>query len=179
MADAKPQPKPAKSSVSIGGMILGIIFAVVAIAMLPTTLIILVGMVPTAVAYFVDSSREKTLGPTVLTLNAAGILPALLKLWHDGHSVDNSLQILMTPSMLLFFLLPSAMGWALFNYVPYLVIGIIRRKAQNRITDLKKYQEDLIEKWGPGVGHYVPKSHIPSDTIETADSDKPPSALTA
>ncbi len=166
MTEQKAAPaKPVKKSASIGGILLGIIASVSAIALLPTTLIILVGMVPTAVAYFVDTSREKTLGPTVLTLNFAGVIPALIKVWHDGHTVNNALQIITTPSILLFFLIPSAIGWTLFNYVPYLVIGIIRRKAQSRIADLKKYQEDLVEQWGPGIISYSSKHDSGSDSL--------------
>lgn len=140
-----------KSKGPLIGVILAVFFAMMGVAVLPTTLILVVGLVPSAVAFFADTSRERTLGMTVLTLNIAGILPLLLKLWHQGHTNQQALDILMNPMMLLFILVPSGCGWLLYQYMPYLVIGIMRRKAESRIKTLEKYQEDLVEQWGPTV----------------------------
>jgi hypothetical protein len=169
MSDKKPvsaQAKgtPAKKRRGVTGLIGALLAAIGAIAFLPTTIIVVAGMLPTAVAYFVDTSREKTLGPTVLFLNFAGVFPSLLKLWHEGHVVGNAIEILMEPYMMLIILLPAAFGWLLFNYVPILVSSIIRRNAEVKIKNLEKEQEYLIEQWGGVLIHptsvNTPKSAI-------------------
>lgn len=148
---AKAAPSPGPKKVKTGGMVLGVIGAVCAVMLMPTTILVVVGMLPTAVAYFVDTSRERALGPTVLCLNFSGVLPALLQLWQQGHTVDNALNTLMQPINMVFMLIPAAFGWLLFAYVPYLVIGFIRRKAEARMKSLEKYQQDLVGQWGDAV----------------------------
>lgn len=128
-----------------------ILMAMFAIFILPTTLILIVGLVPSAVAYFADSSKERTLGATVFYLNAAGVVPLLLKLWQHGHTVPFALDLLTRPMMLLLVLVPSACGWLLFQYMPYLVIGILRRKAEATIKTLEKLRAELVEQWGTKV----------------------------
>jgi len=148
---AAPVAKPVKKSMGAKGMFIGMVAAVSAVAMMPTTLLVVVGMIPTAVAYFVDNSKEKSLGPVIFYLNFAGVLPSLLKLWKNGHTVANSLAILMDPMMLALMLVPAACGWMLYAYIPYLVTGIIRHKAEMRIRTLEKYQQELIDHWGHTV----------------------------
>jgi len=139
-----------------------------AVVMLPTTLIVLVGLVPSAVAFFVDTSRDRTLGPIVLPLNIAGILPLVITLWKHGHTMQESLNLLTDPMMLALVLLPSSFGWMLFNYTPHLVSGIMRRRAESRIRSLEKYQEDLVEQWSNAVTN---------GAITTKDKEKVDTAL--
>jgi hypothetical protein len=145
-AGQKTPPKP--KGMKTQSLILGVILAVCAVRMMPTTIIVVVGMLPTAVAYFVDSSREKTLGPVVFCLNFAGVLPALLKLWSQGQTMSAAMDLITQPFMLAIMLFPAACGWLLYAYMPYLVIGIVKRKAEARIKTLEKYQQDLIDQWG-------------------------------
>lgn len=139
------------------GMIFGVVAAVMAVAFLPTTLVVVVCMVPTAVAFFVDSSRQKMLGPTVFVLNAAGTFPAVLGLWRHGQTVDAAIDILTQPLLLLLAFAPAGFGWILFLYTPYFVGGLMRRKAEARIRSLSKAQEALMEEWGAPVTNGVAK----------------------
>lgn len=159
----KPEPKaaPAKSF-KIQSIILCVILALCAVKLMPTTLIVVIGMIPTAVAYFVDSSRDKTLGPVVLCLNFAGVVPALLKLWQQGHTMNNAMDIITQPIMLAIMLFPAAIGWMLYSYVPYLVIGVLRRKAEARIKTLEKYQQELVDQWGVSVAGSALKTEAPA-----------------
>ena len=150
-AVAKAATMPKKAGRGIMGVVMAVFFAIIAVSMLPTTLILVVGMMPAAVAYFVDTSRERSLGPTVLFLNFAGVLPSLFKLWQHGHTVDRALDLIMQPTMMLIMLLPAAFGWMLYFYVPMLVSGLLRRNAEMRIRRIEKDQEYLIEQWGSAV----------------------------
>lgn len=153
---AKPAPEatnaPAKKG-GIMGMILGVFAAIMAVMMLPTTLVVVIGLVPSAVAFFVDTSRDRMLGPIVMSLNVAGVLPLVLKLWQHGHTMNAAVDILTEPFMMALVLTPSAFGWLLFNYTPQLVSGIMRRRAESRIRTLEKYQEDLVQQWSNAVSN--------------------------
>lgn len=140
--------KPVKGGRGMMGLVVALLAAIGAIVFLPTTIVVAVGMIPTAVAFFSDSSRDKSLGPTVMFLNFAGVLPSLVRLWHDGNMVSDALDILMQPVMMLIILLPAGFGWILHAYVPMIVSSVIRRNAEARIRTLEKEQDNLIKQWG-------------------------------
>lgn len=142
---------PKKGGFSVGGIIVGVTMAVLAVAMLPTTIILVIGMVPTIVAYFVDTSKERSLGPTVFYLNFAGVLPVLLKLWKQQPNINTAIELLTDPFMLLMMLAPAGFGWILFSYVPIFVSALIRRHAEMRMQTLEDDKQKLIEQWGPEV----------------------------
>ncbi len=157
MSAKKPQAaKSKKKKGGIKGILLGLIIAMGAVAIMPTTLIFVVGMIPAAVAYFVDNSRDRTLGPTVCFLNFAGVLPALLTLWRGNHTMDAAVDVLSQPAVILVMLLPAAIGWLLYGYTPVFVGGILRRRAEGRIRSLEKEQEALAAAWGPQVRNNAP-----------------------
>ncbi|MDB5477527.1 MAG: hypothetical protein JWM96_22 [Alphaproteobacteria bacterium] len=143
-------PKPKKSN-RMGSVVLALIFALMAVKLLPTTLVIMIGLIPTAAAYIADTSKARDLGATVLAMNVAGMFPALLKLWHGPHTSPRALEIMTQPLMLLMVLIPAGFGWLLFYFVPYLISGLMRRKAEARIKSLEEYQEELVTKWGSEV----------------------------
>jgi hypothetical protein len=144
------------------GLMLAVTLSIGAVAMLPTTILIMAGMIPTAVAYFVDSSRERGLGPTVLFLNFAGIMPSLFKLWQHGHSVSRALELVLQPMNMLVMLLPAAFAWLLYMYVPILVSGVLRRNAEARIKRIERDQEYLIDQWGSLVSGGIPAVGVAS-----------------
>ncbi len=168
--DKKPATVAPRRNRRTMGLLIAIVGAVVAVTMLPTTIVLLVGMMPTAVAYFVDTSRERSLGPTVLFLNFAGVLPSLFKLWQRGHALPNSLEIIMQPFSLLMMFLPAAFGWLLYFYVPMLVVGVLRRNAESRIKRIEKDQEYLAEQWGSGVTSGVPVTAMAPPPAEKEES---------
>jgi hypothetical protein len=93
-------PPPVVKTSAAKGIVTAFAIAVGAILLMPTTLIIAVGMLPTAVAIFVDNSRERLAGLTLGCMNFAGVMVPLLQLWKSGHSVDIAISILVQPYML-------------------------------------------------------------------------------
>lgn len=170
MATNASTVKPSgKKGFGFGVILVCLLMALGAVALLPSTIIISLGMIPTAVAYFVDNSRERGLGRVVMCLNAAGVLPGLLRLWHQGHTVSNALEIACEPIMMALVLVPSAVGWMIYGYVPLLVVGLVRKKAEAQIRALEKAQENLIQQWGPAVAGMSRKEDV---IIGEAGSDK-------
>lgn len=171
--DDKSAKKPGKKKGAAASFIVGLMIAIGAIVVLPTTLIFAIGMVPTAVAYFVDSSRGRTLGPTVCFLNFAGVLPALLTLWRGSHTIGASIDILSQPTVILMMLVPAALGWLLYGYTPLFIGGILRRRAESRIRGLEKEQEALVTAWGTLVktSNGARPVEVSEDEEETKEDD--------
>ena len=167
--DNKSVKKPGKKKGGLMSFVVGLMIAIGAIVVLPSTLIFAIGMVPTAVAYFVDSSRGRTLGPTVCFLNFAGVLPALLTLWRGSHTIPAAVSVLSQPTVILLMLVPAALGWLLYGYMPLLIGGILRRRAESRIRGLEKEQEALITAWGTLVK--TSNGARPADESEEAQED--------
>ncbi len=146
---AAKKPAPAKKSGKNFAFIFSSMFmAILAVMMLPMTLIILIGMIPSFVAYFVDTTRQRTLGPTVMYMNFAGVLPVLLKLWKLSPNMNNATELLTDPFMLFLMLAPAGFGWILFIIIPPMVSGVLRRRAEIRMQTLENDQKKLIEQWG-------------------------------
>lgn len=152
-ANGAPHSKsiPSTGKGTILGVIIGIVFALMAVILLPTTIVILVGLVPSAVAFFVDTSRERLLGSTVLCMNIAGLLPAVLRLWKQGHTMDMAITLISQPSVLVVILVSSGVGWLLYIYMPQFVSKLARKRAEVRIRTLERLQGELIEQWSKAV----------------------------
>lgn len=177
MTDKKPAAAPKKSG-SFAVLFAGMFLAVIAVMVLPTTLIIVVGMIPSVVAYFVDTSKQRTLGPTVLYLNFAGVLPVLMRLWKQSPNMNNAVELLTDPFMLLMMLAPAGFGWILFICVPPMVSGILRKRAEMRIQSLENDQKKLVEQWGPEIMGNLGKTKS-ADTAVPAAEKAPDDSFTA
>ncbi|HEY1097070.1 MAG TPA: hypothetical protein VGF14_07500 [Alphaproteobacteria bacterium] len=152
MANQPALPPPVKSSAG-KGLFVAFIFTVGAIMLLPTTLVLAVGLLPTFVATFSDNSRERLAGLTLGCMNVAGVLPPLLRLWNMGHTVENAILILLQPYMLLLMYGGAAIGFLLYINTPLMVSGILRRQAQYRLKTIEKHYAELQEEWGPEVAN--------------------------
>lgn len=174
---SQPNMPTSSAKGTIWGVVLGIILAILAVILLPTTILIMVGLIPSAVAFFVDSSRERLLGTTILSLNIAGVLPAVLRLWKTGHHMDNAIAIITQPSVLTMILVPSGIGWLLYIYTPQLVSKVSRKRSEMRMRHLEKMQKDLIEQWGTAVTGGVPLN--PDEPAEKPKVESTEGSVTA
>lgn len=152
MASKEPAPAAAPPRRGMIQTLFGsIVFAGCAIGFLPTTIIVIVGMLPTIVAIFVDSGKERLAGLTVGCMNIAGVLMPVMALWDKGHTVENAIHILSQPYMLLVMYGGAALGALLYINTPLMVSGLLRRQAAYRLKMIEKQCEDLREEWGPEV----------------------------
>ena len=62
--------------------------------MLPTVVLLLVGFIPTIVAFFVDKDRQHSSATAIGAMNLAGITPFVIDLWIKGQSMGSVFQIL-------------------------------------------------------------------------------------
>jgi hypothetical protein len=116
--------------------------------MLPTAVLMTVGMVPTIVAFMVDTDSEKSAGLSVGAMNFCGVMPFAIKLWQTAHTLDTTIGLLLRPETWLFMYGAAAGGWLIYYGVPPLVAGAAVFRDARKIKELEQEREELIGEWG-------------------------------
>lgn len=149
MTDLPTMPRSAQSVAS--KVIGGVIVVGVCVWVLPTVLVLVIGMVPTIVAFFTDRRREKYAAFCVGAMNLLGVLPVALGMWTRDHSMDSAMR--NVTNVFNWFLMygAAAIGWGLYSITPAIVAFVLRLQIERRITKMQGYQQELIDEWGEGV----------------------------
>ena len=148
---ARAQAKPRKRS-STGTIALFIVLVVPALALfMPTTLVFLIGMAPTLVAFVADRDPQRYAALTVGPLNFCGVLPLEMELWREGHSMDTALGIIADPFNWVLMYGLAALGWLIYFSVPPVVAVIVAHRHQAEVDRLTEKQNKLVEEWGDDV----------------------------
>ncbi len=135
-----------------GGLWLFLILAVpVSLVVLPTAIVVAVGLVPTLVAYIVDYDPAKTKAMTVGAVNLCGITPFAVELWTTSHTVAGALAVVLDPFAWLVMYGAAGAGWLFYAVFPALVANVEALRAEARIMLLEGRAKRMIEEWGPEV----------------------------
>ncbi|OHC83157.1 MAG: hypothetical protein A3G73_03285 [Rhodospirillales bacterium RIFCSPLOWO2_12_FULL_67_15] len=118
---------------------------------LPSMIVVLVGMVPSIVALVVDRSPRKYGTLTIAALNFAGVLPYLVKLWAKSQNLENALNIVVDVFALMVMYGAAGFGWMIFLTIPTFVASIFMVISQRRIAVLRENQRKILEEWGESV----------------------------
>lgn len=145
----KKKSKQAGRSWQIQLMLLFILLA--GIVAMSTTMILLIGLLPTFVALFIDRTAEKTRVLTVGAMNAAGCTPFILQLWTTGVSMDNALSIITNPLTVVVMYCAAGVGYIIDWSVSGLVGSVMVQRGSVRRKQIAKRQAELVERWGPEV----------------------------
>jgi hypothetical protein len=156
-AAAKSGAKPAAKSAAAaqpkkkGHLLLICLAMPVALLLLPSTIVLVVAMIPTLVARVVDPAPGRHLTITVGSLNFAGALWFMHDLWSAGQSFAAIMPTLGDMLGWLAALVGAGAGWAIYSLMPILSRGIATTKSNARLSRVRKQQEDLVEQWGDPV----------------------------
>ena len=122
-----------------------------ALIFLPTTTVLVTGMIPTLVAFVIDSNRRRYLTITVGGLNLVGSLYFLRQLWVLGQRLSDIPIVLANSYGWLAALSGAAFGWLLFLGMPFVVRNVAIAEARIRLYSLRREQEKLVQDWGKAV----------------------------
>jgi hypothetical protein len=122
---------------------------------LPSTILLALGMIPTAVAYVVDRDPDKTAPMTVGGLNFAGVVTFLISLWQAGHTMAALSKVLTDPFAWLVMYGAAGLGWSIYYGVPPAVVGWVVLRAEARIAQRIEEQRELVALWGTEVDGIV------------------------
>ena len=142
-----PQAAQSAAVKVIGGMLL----LGVGVLVLPTMMVLAIGMLPTMAAYLTDRRREKYAAFCVGAANLCGVLPFTLALWTQDHSFDHALKQIGDPLAWFAMYGAAAIGWAIYYVTPGIIALFLKVQIERRIEKLKQYQAELIEEWGQEI----------------------------
>lgn len=129
----------------MGFVIMAFLFA------LPSVPILLLGMLPTAVAVLIDRSPGKTAALCVAGLNFAGVAPFIAALWSGPNTLGQSFTIMANLYTWLIMYGAAALGWLLYLASPPVVGSFLQIHAAQRVASLRATQARLREEWGIGT----------------------------
>ncbi len=131
-----------------------LLVSVVLIAVLPTSLLLFVGMMPSVAAFFIDKTRQQLKAMTVGCLNFAACFPYWLTLVSSGHTMDLAWEILSPTSMSLMY--TGALAGYTVEWGVSLVVSVAMvQKGKGKLRSVRKQKEKTIERWGSEVtGEY-------------------------
>jgi hypothetical protein len=131
-------------AILIFSLLCGLIF-------MPTMLLIIIGMLPTITAVFIDRSAEKTRGLTVGALNLAGCMPFILRLWGGENTVDYAINIIIDPRTIIVMYCAAGIGYVVDWAVSGLVATIMVQTSASKLQSMAKRRAELITRWGREV----------------------------
>ncbi len=134
------------------GMLLLIISAISMVIFLQTSSILfIVGMLPSFVAYYVDVSKYRTTFHTVFAFNLSGVLPFICQLAYQGNNSGDMQMMLSDMEVLFIMYMSAAMGWILIWLTPKFSRFLIAGFNESQITRLETSQKRLIREWGEEI----------------------------
>lgn len=133
------------------GQLILIILVLCSVLFIPTTILLIAGMLPTIVAAYADRTKERMRAITVGSMNLAGCTPFIMELWLTEHTINQSMHLLSDPLVWLIMYAAAAIGYC----IEWAVVGAVSvftvERAQVRIKHLKNKQEELVARWGEEV----------------------------
>lgn len=128
--------------------------AIAAIVFLPTTIILVFGMMPTIASFVMDRTVGKNRTICVGSMNFAGCFPFLLDLWTTPgmhQSIEHSLAIIADAKTIIVIYLLAVGGYAIDLAVTGITSSIIAQRSEARLRAIKKQQAEMIDQWGDKV----------------------------
>ena len=133
-------------------MIFGLLAAVL---FMPTTILLVVGMLPTVVAALIDrkgGARAITVG----ALNLCGCIPFLMDLWTKGHTTELAVSLIADPLTIIVMYAAAGIGYMIDWALSGIVATIMVQRSAARLDAIRKRQEELVTRWGREVSGELP-----------------------
>lgn len=136
-----------KKKLLIGCMVIA------AAVFLPTTIILVFGMMPTIASFVMDRTVGKNRTICVGSMNFAGCFPFLLDLWtkFGAQNIENALTIIADAKTIIVIYLLAVGGYAIDLAVTGITASIIVQRSESRLKSIKKQQAEMIDQWGDKV----------------------------
>ncbi len=147
----------------IMALLLGVMFSALGI-------ILLVGMIPSIVAFIVDRTKGRMRAMTVGAINFAGCTPFLVEVFKKGNDISTAVSYIMEPRTIVVMYMAAGMGYLIDWALTGIVSSIMVQRAKARIKEIHKQQKDLVDRWGPEVNGTIPLDEygFPLDGLATA-----------
>ncbi len=136
---------------------LWVVLPITGLIFLSTAVVCAAGMVPTAVAYFIDKSEGKFATRTVGYMNLSGAAFVSMDMWSSGdHTLERAFSLLGDPFNWLVMFGAAGIGWIIYFMLPPVVFSYLHAYSLIRNKRIKEQQTGLIKEWGTIVAESAP-----------------------
>ncbi len=134
-------------------------FIILSALFMATTIMFIIGMLPSIVVVFLEKKGLKYKAYTVAAMNFAGCAPFLFSLWQRGGSYEQSMLIITDQTAIVVMYTAAAVGYMMFWAVQGIVSSLLFQQGQQRLEYVKKRKQELFERWGGEVTGKVQMDH--------------------
>lgn len=161
MAKAKAKKNPAKEGKRKGSTKTTILLIAISLALIMVFktgfIFLMIGLLPSIVAYYLDVTRSRTRFHTVLACNLSGVLPYMAEILKDKGTGGGYVTSLMSdPSTWMVVYASAGFGWLLVFATPLFAQFIITMFNQGQIARFQSLQDRIVRDWGQEVAHVFP-----------------------
>jgi cell division protein FtsW (lipid II flippase) len=116
---------------------------------------LLLALLPTVVAYYIDRERRRPAFKTVGACNLAATLPTLAPMIRAGIAMKqyDISSVLHDATVWLFVYTGAALGWCLVFLCRFVARFIVTLSYEYNINSLEHTQKRLVEEWGQQIKH--------------------------
>ncbi len=142
-----------------------ILISILCIIFLRTGFIfVVIALLPTIVAYYLDTTSSRAKFHTVFACNLSGLLPRIAEMLKEGNQSSSYTTEMMSNSMHWLTIYASAgFGWLLVFATPLFAQFIISAFNQGKISHFQSVQDRIIKEWGPEVATAFPTTNDDDD----------------
>lgn len=114
---------------------------------------LLIAMLPSIAAYFVDEDYDLATFRTIFACNLAATLPTLTPIFISGLKLKHYDigSIIGNPHVWLFIYSGAGIGWCMIHFGSQIAHVILEIQYKFRTASLEKAQARILEEWGDNV----------------------------
>ncbi|MGE3714203.1 MAG: hypothetical protein AB7F82_06715, partial [Alphaproteobacteria bacterium] len=111
---------------------------------------VMLGLLPSLMAYYLDRDPNLATMKTVLTCNIASMLPILYPMIRAGFMFEpfNTYEVIMDPFNWLIAYAGAALGWSLILLCRIIARFLDALAYEYQIRELERTQKHLLQEWG-------------------------------
>ena len=150
------------------GVLLGFITVLLALFIQTSFILLLIGMLPTIVATFIETDRVKNHVLIISCCNLSGVLPYVAQLVAQNNSHGALIRMMQDPSVWAMMYGSAILGWLLVWGSPYIVEFIIDFSNRSKVIRLRMLQTALVKQWGQHVAGDLATASTEADKKATS-----------
>lgn len=114
---------------------------------------IMLAMIPTLIAYFMDNNPGMPMFKTVLACNLAAILPVIEPMLKAAFNMENfdAVSLMSNPMNWIMVYGGATLGWALVFLCRIIASFVMTIVYEYRVAALERTQKKLVEEWGQNI----------------------------
>lgn len=148
--------------------IMMIVLAVIMMGLFRTGfLLIVIGLMPAIVTYYMDYSRRRYVFKTIFACNLAGMMPAIITMLANGPRSMVMQEIMGDASNWIMIYGFAFMGWLMVKIAPLVALSLISGFHGTQILRLKGNQRRIENEWGKEVTQFSKKPDEDEDDFWT------------